>query len=80
MVDTVQKYVIDAVLESNEGRKDFQELLNRVEVLGRSKACELRDEIDWYFARVKGRDDVSVFFYKKENAPDLEVGKVIQVK
>lgn len=80
MVDTIQKYVVDAVLETNEGRKDYQELLARVEILGRSKACEMRDEIDYYFARVKGRDDVSVFFYKKEKAPDLAVGKVMQVK
>lgn len=80
MVDTVQKYVVDAVLETNEGRKDFQELLNRIEVLGRSKACELRDEIDFYFTRIKGRNDVSVFFYKVENAPDLAIGKVMQVK
>lgn len=80
MVDTIQKYYVDAVLETNEGRKDFQELLNRLEVLGRSKAAEMRDEVDYYFARIKGRDDVSVFFYKVENAPDLAIGKVVEVK
>ena len=80
MVDTVQRYVIDAVLESNEGRKDYQELLNRVEVTGRFKAVEMRDEIDYFFTRVKGRDDVTVFMYKEGSAPDLAIGKVIEVK
>lgn len=80
MVDTVQRYVIDVVLETNEGRKDYQELLNRVEVVGRFRAVELRDEIDYFFTRVKGRDDVTVFMYKEGNAPDLEVGKVLEVK
>lgn len=74
------KYIVDAVVETNEGRKDFQELLSRVEVKGRNKAVELRDEIDYYFARIIGRDDVSVFFYKEGNEPDLAVGKVMQVK
>jgi len=80
MVDTVQKYVIDAVLETNEGRKDFQELLNRVEVVGRYAAINMRDEIDYFFTRIKGRDDVTVFLYKEDKAPDLAVGKVMQVK
>lgn len=74
------KYIVDAVIETNEGRKDFQELLSRIEVNGRSKATEMRDEIDYYFARIKGRDDVSVFFYQEGNEPDLAVGKVMQVK
>lgn len=80
MVDVVQKYVVDAVLETNEGRKDFQELLNRIEVAGRHKAVQLRDEIDFYFARIKGRSDVTVFMYKEENAPNLQVGQVTEVK
>lgn len=74
------KYIVDAVIETNEGRKDFQELLSRVEVNGRNKANELRDEIDYYFARIVGRDDVSVFLYKEGNQPDLVIGKVMQVK
>ena len=76
----VQKYIIDAVIETNEGRKDFQELVARFYANGKHKAVEMRDEIDYYFARKQGRDDISVFFYKEENAPDLAIGKVMQVK
>lgn len=80
MTDTMKTYVVDAVIETNEGRKDFQELISRVEVKGKHKAIEMRNDVDFFFTRVKGRDDVSVFSYPKENAPDLAVGKVMQVK
>ena len=74
------KYIVDAVIESNEGRKDFQELLSRIEVNGRNKAVELRNEIDYFFTRLKNRDDVSVFFYKEGDQPNLELNRKIVVK
>ena len=73
------KYVVDVVVESNEGKKDFQELLQRIEVFGRSKAIDTFHEADWYMTNV-AKTQASVFMYKAEKAPALQVGKRVQVK
>ena len=74
------KYVVDVVVESNEGRKDFQELLQRIEVFGRSKAVDTLHEADWYMANV-AKKEASVFLYRAEKAPTcLVLGKKVQVK
>lgn len=74
------KYVVDVVVESNEGKKDFQELLQRIEVFGRSKAVETLEEADWYMTNV-AKKEASVFMYRAEKAPTCLVqGKKVQVK
>jgi len=68
--ERVQKYIIDVIVESHKGRKDFKELVARVPVTGRYNAVELSGEIALYYQNVL-KKTVQVDYYKEEKAPSL---------
>lgn len=76
----MKKYYVDAVIESNEGKKDFQKLIARVEVSGLNKAVDTRNEMDYFFTRQR-KEEASIFFYTVDKAPtNLVLNEVVQVK